>query len=151
MHMVRVWPPCRPMKERAKGIVGVRHVDVVTWTAVAESSTGHCRFCLAERGHDGSRGLRMCSVRPHRGFWSALAERSGDGAFARLQTFGKFVTSGACAESKAAWRFASRRTPKIRVARYKRCLAFHPEPDGWLPFSGPPLASIKSRAILTTA
>jgi len=37
-------------------------------------------------------------------FWRAPAERSGDGAIARLQA-GKLLSSRAYAESKAAWRF----------------------------------------------
>src|SRR5438045_2930079 len=47
-------------------------------------------------------------------FWSAPAERSGDGAFARVRTAtaARIPTSCAAAESKAAWRFASRGTPK---------------------------------------
>ena len=44
-------------------------------------------------------------------FWTALAERSGDSAFGRAKNF---PTSGrpACV-SRAAWRFASRRTPNF--------------------------------------
>ncbi len=45
-----------------------------------------------------------------RGFWSTVAERSGDTAFRR-----------AANPAKAAWRFASRRTPKLAVAALPRC------------------------------
>ncbi len=45
-----------------------------------------------------------------RRFWSAVAERSGDTAFRR-----------AAQAAKAAWRFASRRTPKSLVAALPRC------------------------------
>ncbi len=42
-----------------------------------------------------------------RSFWTALAERSGDSAFVE--------TTQAAAQSKAAWRSASRRTPKREI------------------------------------
>jgi len=61
-------------------------------------------------------------------FWSAPAERNCDGAFARLQTAGKLLTFRACAESKAAWRFASRRTPKMSAACSK---SWHNSAVGW--------------------
>jgi hypothetical protein len=48
-------------------------------------------------------------------FWSAPAERSGDGALDGFRTVVETLAGlirSTFAESKAAWRFASRRTPK---------------------------------------
>src|SRR5438874_6154209 len=56
--------------------------------------------------------------RPDQAFWSAPAERSGDGAWARLRSSRKLGPLCTPAESKAAWRFASRRTPKRRRNRF---------------------------------
>ena len=49
--------------------------------------------------------------------WSAPAERSGDGALDLRGPGNAGFMLATCAESKAAWRFASRRTPKRRRVR----------------------------------
>jgi hypothetical protein len=45
----------------------------------------------------------------HRTFWTAVAKQSGDTAFERKIAVGY---SGISLRAKAAWRFASRRSPK---------------------------------------
>jgi hypothetical protein len=47
--------------------------------------------------------------------WSAVAERSGDTAFGRT---GRVEFNICFARVKAAWRFASRRSPKYPVATF---------------------------------
>jgi hypothetical protein len=54
----------------------------------------------AFNGHARAMAWAPTTLRP--GLWSAPAERSGDGAFARLQTVAQTPTSGTSSESKAA-------------------------------------------------
>jgi hypothetical protein len=71
------------------------------------------------------------STAPGQGMWSAPAERSDDGALARRRT-AKEPPGATAAKSKAAWRFASRRTPKYKPRRFCGARLCEPQHGGRL-------------------